>query len=140
MRLRTFLYKIQFRTTFIWSFFSCDPYFWQCWALNFVWNPYSCIINQLKGHSVTSCIVGCVSIKQTLLYNNLAQDLYIWKQQAYAGHNHPAKEILIWSGMFCLVLVCDILRISLIKTKLCEQWSAADLRTTIQKKQRTNIS
>ncbi len=29
MHLRTFLYEIQFRTTFIWGFFSGDAYFWQ---------------------------------------------------------------------------------------------------------------
>ncbi len=46
-------------------------YFWQRWALNFVSIPHSCIIYQLKGHSVKSCIAGCVSIEQTLLYNNL---------------------------------------------------------------------
>ncbi len=33
MRSHTFLYKIQFWTTFIWSFFLCDAYFWQSWAL-----------------------------------------------------------------------------------------------------------
>ncbi len=34
MRSRTFLYEIQFQTTFIWSFFWCDAYFWQRWVLN----------------------------------------------------------------------------------------------------------
>ncbi len=37
MHSRTFLYEIQFRTTFNWSFFSCDAYFWQCWALNWMY-------------------------------------------------------------------------------------------------------
>ncbi len=35
--LRTFLYKIWFRTTFMWTFFWCDVYFWQCWALNWMY-------------------------------------------------------------------------------------------------------
>ncbi len=52
--------------------FSCG-YFWQFWALNFVSNAYSRVINQHKGHSVTSCVAGCVSIEQSLLYNNLAR-------------------------------------------------------------------
>ncbi len=51
--------------------FLCDAYFWQRWALNFVSNPYKHIINQLKSHSVTSCIMACVSIEQTLLYNDI---------------------------------------------------------------------
>ncbi len=34
MRSRTFLEEIQFRTTFISSFFLCDTYFWQRSALN----------------------------------------------------------------------------------------------------------
>ncbi len=34
---RTFLYEIQFRTTFIWNFFSYDAYFWQRWALNWMY-------------------------------------------------------------------------------------------------------
>ncbi len=33
-RLRTFWYEVQFWTTFIRSFFWCDAYFWQSWALN----------------------------------------------------------------------------------------------------------
>ncbi len=36
MRAQTFLYEIQFRTTFIWSFFGCDAYFWQRWALRWM--------------------------------------------------------------------------------------------------------
>ncbi len=34
IRFRTFLYEIQLWTTFIWSFFGCDAYFWQPWALH----------------------------------------------------------------------------------------------------------
>ncbi len=36
-----FLYEIQFRTTFIWSFFWCDVYFWQRWALKLIQFPIS---------------------------------------------------------------------------------------------------
>ncbi len=32
IRLRSFLYEIQFRTTFIWSFFGCKAYFRMCSA------------------------------------------------------------------------------------------------------------
>ncbi len=32
MRSGTFLYEIQFQTTFIWSFFWCTAYFWHHWA------------------------------------------------------------------------------------------------------------
>ncbi len=32
MRSLTFLSGIRFRTTFTWSFFSLNTYFWQCWA------------------------------------------------------------------------------------------------------------
>ncbi len=39
MRLRTFLYKIQFRTTFIWSFFWRTAYFWQRWAPKLTYFP-----------------------------------------------------------------------------------------------------
>ncbi len=34
---QTFLYKIQFQTTFIWSFCECDPYFWQRSALKWMY-------------------------------------------------------------------------------------------------------
>ncbi len=33
---QTFLYKIQFWTTFVWHFFWNNVYFWQCWALNWM--------------------------------------------------------------------------------------------------------
>ncbi len=34
MHSQTFWYKIQFRTTFIRSFYRFDAYFWQRWALS----------------------------------------------------------------------------------------------------------
>ncbi len=40
MCLQTFLYKIQFRTTFIWTFFRCDAYFWQRSALKWMYFPF----------------------------------------------------------------------------------------------------
>ncbi len=39
MRSWTFLYEIQFRTTFIWSFFWCNAYFWQQRALKWISFP-----------------------------------------------------------------------------------------------------
>ncbi len=39
MRSWTFLYKIQFRTTFIWSIFWCNVYFWQRWVLKWTYFP-----------------------------------------------------------------------------------------------------
>ncbi len=34
---RTFLYEIQFQTTFIWTFFWCDAYLWQRRATNWIY-------------------------------------------------------------------------------------------------------
>ncbi len=41
MRPWTFLYEIQLWTTFIWNFFGCDAYFWQCWAVNWMYSAVS---------------------------------------------------------------------------------------------------
>ncbi len=39
MRSQTFLGKIRFQTTFIWIFFRCNAYFWQCWAPKWTYFP-----------------------------------------------------------------------------------------------------
>ncbi len=41
MRSRTFLYEIQFRVTFIWSFFWRNAYFWLRWTPKWIWFPIS---------------------------------------------------------------------------------------------------
>ncbi len=86
MRSATFFLEIQFQTTFIWSSFVCEAYFWQRWVLNFVSNPYSRIINQLKAiqwrhtwwvafRSSKPCCLITLTIEQKDNWKNKCLDL-----------------------------------------------------------------
>ncbi len=47
-------------------------------------------------------------LKNSINLLGLEPRTHLWKQQTCVDLNHAAKETLLQSSMFCLVLVCDL--------------------------------
>ncbi len=79
MPSRTFLYEIQWQTTFIWMFFWCDAYFWQRWTSNWIYFPIfmiwatwrfcQCIQEQLCNQQPCLNNMRCIGSYAISLYN-----------------------------------------------------------------------
>ncbi len=79
MRLGTFLYKIQFRITFIWSFFGFDAYFWQRSELKWIWIPIS-VHYKISNWGYSDVMPWGLRSKRPNLVNCINLELGLWIQ------------------------------------------------------------